>query len=1401
MSAGSASLGRVVLTLATDDSALRRGLEQAKQDTATAGRALRENARVVLSADAALLRADLARAQQLVAQGKAGAAKDLTYQLRTDAGLLRAGLADAERQARAAKDGVQAALLYRIRTDLPQFAADLRTVERAATTSARQIAEAEQAFARQTAAERRRLSQQAVQDARQAAQQGRQAARAAAPTPQAAGGGGSPILSGFVGGATAGLVTAGLDFVRRSAGAGQQALIGYNRELETVRATLVAFTGSQITADNTLRDLRTEADKTPFTFRQMADSIATLVPLSRQSGVALTDLIKLTETLAALNPDEAQGGGFRGAALALGNAQSGDLTSLRDRFNINTTAIAQYKNQGLSSIEAIRRGLKDLGIDESLVAGLSQTFSGQLSNVQDALASLAGRAGQPLFDEAKRDLGTFAAALQSGQVKAAVDELTRGIASGIADLRAFLSRRDVQEHLLTIGEAAKQAGLGVVGLARDLGGALGPALGVTAGLVKGLNGDTVEVGLSLGLLLLAVTKLPGPLLEAQRALAALRVASASFAATGSLGLGATAAIAAPIAAIGLSLIAVNETAKTLTGESLPDLIGSVIKYGDAWARGREEAEKALNAVKQGADPQSELARLQARVDEAQRVHDAIEALRAQNPIEVVAQLGADLQSGVSLKNAKEALETYTQLVAVLHQADRERLRLAEGLPVGFVGPIAATPRARSSPATLPESEAQFDITAKANQAAAYTARYTRDTAEFRRFVQGFKAEDFDVFSKLRPQLQGAFDQLYGSLTPTEQIAKGGGEIDVLTARIADDIRTIGHVSGETERQVRQAFGAQADAILRSADSYGTLRAAQETVTRATNDLKTAQDGLTAAQQTAQTHQDGLRDSLDGLHQSLSDLNQESATTARGYTEQLDTLQQALATVQRQQSDAQRVRQDQLAAAQRVAADAQQEFQVQLRVAQGEQSAAQEAATQHAAAYAAVLAGTTTEFLRQNDALDEQSRRILATGDAAVAAQLKAKTAADAGVQSLEVKQRRELLALDERIRAARQPGGAGEAAARALEDQRKLVQARADYALNLARQQAAVRGDELDAAKKPVEQAAQDQSDVDKRGVTAAQTRVAEIQEQARLRGEADRAAIQALQDQAAVRAESDRATAQALQDRIAGVQQEAKRVADDYAARGRAIQGTIDQETARGKIVAATDKQAVADAQTRVNDAKTVKDNADLEVVAQQAITTNLGQQNTLLETRFGKWKDFFENVLKPSKDILDAFSRAAPPPPSLGPGGAQGGGRDARVTTPEVSGAPDPGDTPPPPGPAIGPRPQPSSYSRAALFAPLPTVAVAPPAAPVYRLPDPPPRDVAALAGAGAGASFARAGLGNGPITLNAPISFPDATFTSDIDVKRAVQEGQEAGLRGFLAALDGDVAGGGAISGWRG
>lgn len=178
---------------------------------------------------------------------------------------------------------------------------------------------------------------------------------------------------------------------------------GFNNSVEQAETKLMAFMQSQERVAKTMKWVKDEAAKTQFSFTDMADAAAQLTPTANVSGIALEDLVRQAEVLAAINPAE----GLSGAAFSLREALSNDWVSIVERFNLPRVRINQLKEEGVPAMEAIKRVLKEMGIDYGLVAAQGQTVSARFDQVKDKLTMMAGAATKPIFDRVSKELDTL----------------------------------------------------------------------------------------------------------------------------------------------------------------------------------------------------------------------------------------------------------------------------------------------------------------------------------------------------------------------------------------------------------------------------------------------------------------------------------------------------------------------------------------------------------------------------------------------------------------------------------------------------------------------------------------------------------------------------------------------------------------------------------------------------------------------------------------------------------------------------------------------------------------------------------------------------------------------------------------------------------------------------------
>jgi hypothetical protein len=178
----------------------------------------------------------------------------------------------------------------------------------------------------------------------------------------------------------------------------------FNNSLEQAETKLMAFTQDAGKTAEVLAWVKKEAAATQFSFTDMADAAAMLTPVSKQTGVALEDLVRQAEVLAAINPSQ----GLTGAVFSLREALGNDWISITDRFNLPRVRINELKQQGIPAMQAISQVLKEMGIDYSLVAAQGKTASARFDQIKDKLQMLAGAATEPIFEGVSNQLDKLA---------------------------------------------------------------------------------------------------------------------------------------------------------------------------------------------------------------------------------------------------------------------------------------------------------------------------------------------------------------------------------------------------------------------------------------------------------------------------------------------------------------------------------------------------------------------------------------------------------------------------------------------------------------------------------------------------------------------------------------------------------------------------------------------------------------------------------------------------------------------------------------------------------------------------------------------------------------------------------------------------------------------------------
>lgn len=183
-----------------------------------------------------------------------------------------------------------------------------------------------------------------------------------------------------------------------------ETVIQSNQRFETWTSTITSFTGSTAIAADIVADLRREGDITPFKTEAIVQAGQQLIASAGGSKEALMGLMATAEELAALRPMQ----NLAGASFAIREAVAGDFESVVERFDISREAIARYRAQGETNINAVRKTIEEMGVSSQLVTNLARTFEGATSTIQSFFTETRRSLGAGLFTEISQGAQRFA---------------------------------------------------------------------------------------------------------------------------------------------------------------------------------------------------------------------------------------------------------------------------------------------------------------------------------------------------------------------------------------------------------------------------------------------------------------------------------------------------------------------------------------------------------------------------------------------------------------------------------------------------------------------------------------------------------------------------------------------------------------------------------------------------------------------------------------------------------------------------------------------------------------------------------------------------------------------------------------------------------------------------------
>lgn len=230
-------------------------------------------------------------------------------------------------------------------------------------------------------------------------------------------------------GAGFGIAQTAMSLMGRAASFLKDAVWGANITLDQITIRINAFTKDTGETARILDDLRQKAADVGMPFLDLAEAVATIGPIAKQTNQPLDELLDTAILLSAINPQE----GLPGAIFAIREALSGDWMSLMDRFNMPRSIINQMKEDGVPALEIINTLLRQQGVDMDMVGQMAGVADSRTKTLFSNLAMAAAQLGRPVFEAVSSVIDRLATYTSSNAFQEDLDTIGN-IAKGIAEL-------------------------------------------------------------------------------------------------------------------------------------------------------------------------------------------------------------------------------------------------------------------------------------------------------------------------------------------------------------------------------------------------------------------------------------------------------------------------------------------------------------------------------------------------------------------------------------------------------------------------------------------------------------------------------------------------------------------------------------------------------------------------------------------------------------------------------------------------------------------------------------------------------------------------------------------------------------------------------------------------------
>lgn len=236
------------------------------------------------------------------------------------------------------------------------------------------------------------------------------------------------------------------------------AIIGYNQNIDSARASMSKWFDSTQSLNNSLASLQQLANKTPFQFPELVTTQQRTIAAARSSDELRQNIDAIA--VAAANTGRAGAQNFDKISLALGqittkgkvmgeeimqlNEAGMNATQiLADHFGVSTGQIQKMVTDGKVSSQDMFAALRQYAADPAnrqALDGLSKTFEGAMSTIQDVMQSTMAGAFRPFFDLLTEGANTVANFLQSTEFQAFAEAVHIGMTGASEAVRGLLER-------------------------------------------------------------------------------------------------------------------------------------------------------------------------------------------------------------------------------------------------------------------------------------------------------------------------------------------------------------------------------------------------------------------------------------------------------------------------------------------------------------------------------------------------------------------------------------------------------------------------------------------------------------------------------------------------------------------------------------------------------------------------------------------------------------------------------------------------------------------------------------------------------------------------------------------------------------------------------------------------